>query len=148
VCAPAAPSNAASTPRDDRFHVEFTDRVLPSAQAYKQYVDRQLSPAGLARRTESGPLFVTSSGRRLSQAYVYRLVRRLARAARLPGADQISPRSLRHAAATAALDDGATLRDVQDFLGHADPRTTRRYDRARGSLDHSPAHRLAVQYTE
>jgi hypothetical protein len=30
---------------------------------------------------------------------------------------------------------------VQDFLGHADPRTTRRYDRSRGSLDRSPGRR-------
>jgi integrase len=28
-----------------------------------------------------------------------------------------------------------SLRDVQDAAGHADPRTTRRYDRARHNLD-------------
>jgi integrase/recombinase XerD len=75
-------------------------------------------------------------------------VRRLARAAGLPAADQISPHSLRHSAATAALDDGAPLRDVQEFLGHAEPCTTRRYDRNRGSLDRSPAHRLGVLYAD
>jgi hypothetical protein len=32
---------------------------------------------------------------------------------------------------------------VQDLLGHADPRTTRRYDRSRGSLDRSPAYLIA-----
>ena len=42
-----------------------------------------------------------------------------------------SPHSLRHAFVTAALDAGASLRDVQDAAGHADPRTTRRYDRSR-----------------
>jgi integrase len=36
------------------------------------------------------------------------------------------PHSLRHAAITAALDAGCSLRDVQDFARHADPRQTRR----------------------
>jgi site-specific recombinase XerD len=113
-----------------------------------------LTDEELIREPLSGPLFVTQPdiwpdrGGRLRQAYVFALVRRLARAAGLPAADMIGPHSLRHAAATAALDDGAPLRDVQDLLGHADPRTTRRYDRNRGSLDRSPAHRLAVLYAE
>lgn len=102
----------------------------------------------LVARGVNGPVFTTPYLNRLSQSSVWHLVRRLARVAGLPAADQISPHSLRHAAATAALDDGAPLCDVQDLLGHADPRTTRRYDRNRSSLDRSPAHRLAVLYGE
>jgi integrase len=38
-----------------------------------------------------------------------------------------------------ALDAGVLLRDVQEAASHADPRTTMRHDRARGSLDrHAP----------
>ena len=37
-----------------------------------------------------------------------------------------------------SLDAGASLRDLQDAMGHASPRTTRRYDRSRGNLDRSP----------
>ena len=37
-----------------------------------------------------------------------------------------SPHSLRHTAATLALDAGVLLHGVQDALDHADPRTTRR----------------------
>jgi integrase/recombinase XerD len=33
------------------------------------------------------------------------------------------------------LDAGVPPRDVQEAASHADPRTTMRYDRARGSLD-------------
>jgi hypothetical protein len=33
---------------------------------------------------------------------------------------------------------GAALQDVQEALGHADPRTTRRYDRSPHNLDRSP----------
>jgi hypothetical protein len=32
---------------------------------------------------------------------------------------------------------------VQDAAGHADPRTTRRYDRARHNLDRHPTYALA-----
>ncbi|WP_445548394.1 MULTISPECIES: hypothetical protein [unclassified Frankia] len=37
-----------------------------------------------------------------------------------------------------------SLRDVQDAAGHADPRTTRRYDRARHNLDRHAAYALAA----
>jgi len=45
---------------------------------------------------------------------------------------------------TAALDAGVPLRDVQDTASHADPRTTMRYDRARGSLDRHATHIIAA----
>jgi integrase/recombinase XerD len=52
------------------------------------------------------------------------------------GADRrITPHSLRHSAITVALDAGIGLRDVQDFARHEDPKTTRRYDRARNPLN-------------
>jgi len=44
---------------------------------------------------------------------------------------------------TLSLDAGANLRDVQDAAGHADPRTTRRYARARYNLDKHPTYALA-----
>ena len=44
---------------------------------------------------------------------------------------------------TLSLEAEASLRDVQDAAGHADPRTTRRYDRARHNLDKHPTYALA-----
>jgi len=74
---------------------------------------------------------------RLDRHAAGRVARRLARRA---GIDKRIPpsNSLRHAAITAALDSGCSLRDVQNFARHADPRQTRRYDRARGALDRNP----------
>jgi integrase/recombinase XerD len=93
---------------------------------------------------DDGPLFVTVGGRRLDEPAAFRMVRRLARAAGLDCADQLSPHSLRHAFVTLALDAGVSLRDVQDAAGHADPRTTRRYDRARHNLDRAATYAVAA----
>ena len=69
-------------------------------------------------------------------------MRRLARDAGIEAWDQLSPHCLRHSAIT--FDAGATLRDVQDYAGHNDPRTTRRYDHARDSLDRNAAYAVAA----
>lgn len=84
---------------------------------------------------DSGPIFITRTGRRMDEPAAWRLVRRLATRAGLTTAAKLNPHSLRHSFVTAALDAGVSLRDVQDAAGHADPRTTRRYDRARYNLD-------------
>ena len=43
--------------------------------------------------------------------------------------------AVRRSFATFYLDAGGSLRDLQNALGHADPRTTRRYDRDRAPDD-------------
>jgi site-specific recombinase XerD len=92
------------------------------------------------RGAAEGPLFVTASGGRLDRHAVFRLVRRLARTAGIAAWERLSPHSLRHAFATTAREEGVPLEDVQDAMGHADPRTTRRYDRDRHNLDRDPSY--------
>lgn len=89
----------------------------------------------------AGPLLLDGAGARLDRHDAARIVARLAKVAGI--AKKLSPHSLRHTAVTLALDAGVPLRDVQDLAGHADPRTTRRYDRARGSLDRHGTYALA-----
>jgi integrase/recombinase XerD len=107
--------------------------AAPTAEAIDAY---------LAGRTD-GPLFVTRSCRRVLQQQADKTVRRLARAAGIDG-KTVSAHTMRHSFVTAALDAGASLRDVQDAAGHADPRTTRRYDRARHALDRAPTYAVAA----
>jgi integrase/recombinase XerD len=96
----------------------------------------------LAGRTD-GPLFATSTGGRFDRVSAWRVLRKLARRAVPEKAESLHPHDLRHAFVTLSLDTGASLRDVQDAAGHADPRTTRRYDRARHNLDRHPTYALA-----
>ena len=113
--------------------------------ALEAYLTCRAERAGAGEwRALSGPLLATASGSRLRQGYQWELVRRLAHAAGIGAWEQLSPHSLRHSAITFALDAGATLRDVQDYAGHKDPRTTRRYDHARDSLDRNAAYTVAA----
>ena len=92
--------------------------------------------------TSSGlPIFTTSTGKRWAPSEAFRTVQRLAKTAEIEG--QISPHSLRHTFATIALDAGTTLHDLQDSMGRADPRTTRRYDRARNILEKAAGYDVA-----
>jgi integrase/recombinase XerD len=101
--------------------------------------------AALGGRTD-GPLLVSNSGGRLDRHDAARIVARLARRAGL--AKHITPHSLRHTMVTLALDAGVSLRDVQDAARHADPRTTRRYDRTRHALDRHATYTLAAFVAE
>jgi integrase/recombinase XerD len=88
----------------------------------------------------AGPVFVNAKGLRLNRQEVARFVTRTAKKAGIAAADQITPHSFRHAWATIARAAGATLEERQFALGHADPRTTQRYDRARENLDRDPSY--------
>jgi integrase/recombinase XerD len=113
-----------------------------STAAVETYLLQRAASEGVPVDQLTGPLFVTASGARLDRHAVFRLVRRLAEAAEIPAWARLSPHSLRHAFATAARDEGVPLEDVQDAMGHADPRTTRRYDRDRHNLDRDPSYAI------
>ena len=111
----------------------------PTARVLDAYLTSRGNP-------DDGPLFATKTGRPISEPYLFRLVRRLARNAGIPAWDRLSPHSLRHTAITEALDATRDLRKAQDLAGHADPRTTRLYDLRRGQLDGHAAYVLATRY--
>ncbi|MEW9530572.1 tyrosine-type recombinase/integrase [Microbispora sp. NPDC049125] len=112
------------------------------------YLADRAARSGVRVEDLTGPLFITEpsgphpGGKRTDRSALRKLIRRIARAAEVPSAARLSPHSLRHSFATLALDAGVSLREVQDAMGHIDPRTTRGYDRSRFSLDRHPAMRL------
>src|SRR5271155_787216 len=110
--------------------------TIPLAPRTARAIDLAVGERG------DGPVFVTGDGRRLDRHGAGRIVRRVAGRAGIRKA--VSPHTLRHAFITAALDAGVPLRDVQEAASHADPRTTIRYDRARGSLDRHATYIVAA----
>ncbi|MFB8438116.1 tyrosine-type recombinase/integrase [Streptomyces niveus] len=105
----------------------------------------------LAERPEAAvdePLFATRTGRPMDEPSVYRLLQRVAKAAGIDGADEIAPRSLRYSYATALLNQGVPLTDVQHAMGHADPRTTWQYARLAEPPPSSPSYRMQDELTK
>ncbi|MEN3308911.1 MAG: hypothetical protein V7603_5113 [Micromonosporaceae bacterium] len=94
----------------------------------------------------TGPLFATSSGGRLDEPAVRKLIQRIARYAGLPMADRLSPHSLRHGFNTVARQQGVDLERRQRAMGHADPRTTQVYDHAHDDLHDEPGLVLGPLY--
>lgn len=111
--------------------------MLPGTAASR--IDAYLT--GRPGLTGVPPLFATRTGGRLFAADVWRTVRRLATRAGLPAdlAGHLGPRMMRHTFAALYLDAGRPLHDLQNAMGHADPRTTRRYGHGR----HTPIIDLA-----
>lgn len=118
-----------------------------TAGAIDEYLARRGSyiPAGHPEWTaESGPMFITPRGVRPSRGIIYDWVRRVSLRAFPLRRRPVHPHELRATFITLGLDAGVTLRDVQDAAGHANPLTTRRYDRGRHSLDRHATYTLAT----
>jgi integrase/recombinase XerC len=77
------------------------------------------------RPSNAKPLFVNKHGKRLSSRSVRRKLDKYLKQADLDA--NISPHTLRHSFATHLLANGASLRDVQEMLGHQSLSTTQVY---------------------
>lgn len=105
-------------------------RLVPvgsfAIEAVERWLPKRLDLRVPAR--DSGALFLTARGNRLSRQSVWRLVRNHGEAAGIDR-DRLSPHVLRHSAATHMVEGGADLRTVQELLGHASLSTTQIYTR-------------------
>jgi len=103
------------------------DRVVPLGRLAIHRVQLYLDAVrpGLLQGQEHGALFLNRFGGRLSGEGIYQVVKKAVRHAKLSPA--ISPHAFRHAAATHMLRNGAPIRHLQEFLGHASVETTQLY---------------------
>ncbi|HEY3683488.1 MAG TPA: tyrosine-type recombinase/integrase [Streptosporangiaceae bacterium] len=76
---------------------------------------------------KTGPLFVTSTGKRWDRHEALRTLRVIARMAGIEQWEKVTPHVMRHTGVTGALLGGASLRKAQQLARHKDPRTTERY---------------------
>lgn len=73
---------------------------------------------------------------------ICRMVKRRLHEAGLP--ENLSPHSFRVATVTDLLTQGVSLEDVQYLAGHADPRTTRLYDRRQKTVTRNTVERISI----
>lgn len=106
------------------------ERVVPlggrAIEALRDYLARD-RPTLVLRHPKTEPVFVSRTGRPLTRATLWSVVKKHAGAAGLP--TKVSPHTLRHTFATHLLAGGADLRAVQEMLGHASIGTTQIYTR-------------------
>jgi len=88
-------------------------------------IQRQHRQARARIKTESKSLFLNASAERLSTQGITNIIAQLRRGAGIER--HITPHMLRHTVATMLLRNGADIRVVQEFLGHASIATTQRY---------------------
>lgn len=106
------------------------ERVVPLGSKAREALTIYLEgdrPKLVARRPETPTVFVSKTGRPLSRAGLWSIVKAHARAAGLSTA--VTTHTLRHSFATHLLAGGADLRVVQELLGHASIGTTQIYTR-------------------
>ena len=82
-------------------------------------------PALAVRGHGTNAFFLNSRGGPLSRQSAWTAIRRAAQAAQLE--DKVSPHTMRHSFATHLLEGGASVREVQELLGHASVSTTQIY---------------------
>lgn len=124
-------------------------REIPVRVDLHQFIADYLTAAGFSESDKSLSLFRATAGRSkkllvsgMTATDIGRMLKRRMRDAGLP--DNLSPHSFRVTTITNLLTQGVSLEDVQYLAGHADPRTTRLYDRREKRLSDNVVDKIAI----
>ena len=124
-------------------------REIPVRHDLQQSIAAYIAAAGLEEAPKDAPLFRAAIGRtgQLASSAIHvndicRMMKRRLKDASLP--QRLSPHSFRVAVITDLLEQGVPLEDVQHLAGHADPRTTRLYDRRQQKVTRNIVERISI----
>ena len=122
-------------------------RTIPCREDLQGFMEAYLYAVGPMEK--GSPLFRTVAGRTqkfqeraMSGEDILAMFKRRLKDAGLP--EGFSCHSCRKATATNLLEQGVELADVQHFLGHADPRTTKLYDQRQLSVTRNIVERIGI----
>ncbi len=130
-----------------RVFAKRASRIVPLTDTLSQQLEEYLTMRRKVLRRKIKPgdyVFVSvsnnSKGKQLSRRGIRAIVDRYLIATGLKHQEgrTLSAHSLRHTAGTQALRTGSDLRQVQDLLGHADPRTTSIYAHVGDRWENNP----------
>ena len=133
-----------------RFHEKGgKDREIPVRHDLQLTLTRHLDESGLRGADPLSPLFRSAVRRTkrltphgLTANDMARMVKRRLQDVGL--SSRLSPHSFRVTTITDLLEQGVPLADVQYLAGHADPRTTRMYDRRQRRVTRNIVERISV----
>ena len=124
-------------------------RLIPVRHDLQGYLLDYLQSFDWKAEEQKSVLFRTGIGRTgkltqrpLRNIDICRMVKRRLQDAELPR--HLSPHSFRVATVTDLLNQGISLEDVQYLAGHADPRTTRLYDRRQKAVTRNTVERISI----
>ncbi len=138
----------------EQFCLRFSEkggksREVPARHDLRQYIGSYIVQCSLDRADKDSPLFRTTVRRTgkltdhsMTGGDINRMVKRRLRAAGLPMS--FSPHSFRVTTITDLLSQGVPLEDIQNLAGHADPRTTRLYDRRQRKVTRNIVERISI----
>ena len=103
------------------------ERTIPVYEQATRALERYLSDSRplLLKNRPQAALFVNRRGERLTRQCFWLILKTYARSAEIDA--HVTPHTLRHSFATHMLRGGASVRDVQELLGHANVSTTQVY---------------------
>jgi len=101
------------------------ERLVPYGGVARERLDVWIDGGRKTREGEDSTVLLSKSGKPMDRHRAFRIVRDHAVTCGL--SSHMHPHILRHSCATHLLIGGGDLRSVQEFLGHADLRTTERY---------------------
>lgn len=106
------------------------ERLVPLGNYAKDALGSYLvrgRPALCRSRTPADRVFLNLRGNALSRQSAWEILQNVAE--RVDLSESVSPHTLRHSFATHLLEGGASIREVQELLGHASVTTTQIYTR-------------------